>query len=199
MIKIVGISGSPRKNENSEKLLKLALEEIGKNKISTEFISLAGKNFSGCIACGYCKENFSCSKKDDLTPIIEILKDEDIKGIILASPVYMGGMTSQAKAFLDRSVLFRRNGFFFKDKVAGAITIGGSRNGGQDITLQNILAAFMIHDMIIVPDAAPTAHFGGAAWERVENGVFEDQLALDTIKNLGIKVSSLVARLYGVL
>ena len=108
----------------------------------------------------------------------------------------MGSMSAQTKAFLDRSVLFRRNGFYFKHKVAGALTVGGSRHGGQDLTLMNMHAAFMIHDMVIVPDASPTSHFGGAAWSKIEEGTMKDAVALDTVQNLGYNVADVVRKLY---
>jgi len=197
-MKIIGISASPRKDKHTEMFLKTALEAAKQKQpaLETIFVPLSGKRFFGCIACDYCRTHFSCSQKDDLFPVLEQLKDPDIKGIILASPVYMGGMTSQAKAFLDRSVLFRRNGFFFKNKVAAAIAVGGSRNGGQDLTLMNILTSFMIHDMLIVPDSSPTSHFGGAGWERVPESPHNDSIALDTIKNTGARVAELVTQLY---
>lgn len=197
-MKVIGISASPRKEKHTEMFLNIALTAIEEKqpKIKTSLISLGGKRFNGCISCDYCRSNFACSQKDDLYPVLEQLKDAEIKGILLASPVYMGGMTSQAKAFLDRSVLFRRNGFLFKDKVAAAIAVGGSRNGGQDLTLMSILASFMIHDMIIVSDGSPTAHFGGTGWERVPEGPQKDQLAIDTMKNTGYRVADLIGKLY---
>jgi multimeric flavodoxin WrbA len=196
-MKIAGIAASPRAGKNTEKSLQIVLDAVKEKQpeIETVFLPLSEKRFSGCISCDYCRTNFDCALEDDLTPVLNTLMDKDIQGIVLASPVYMGGMTSQAKAFLDRTVLFRRNGFFFQNKIAGAVAVGGSRNGGQELTLQNIHASFMIHDMIIVPDAAPSAHFGGAVWERVEGGMENDVIALETLKNLGYKMADLVCRL----
>lgn len=187
MKKIVGICGSPRNEKNTEKILAIALDAIKEKDpdIQTELITLAGKKFSGCIACDFCRTEYTCALKDDLHPILESLKDPSIKGFIIASPVYMGGMTSQTKAFIDRTVLFRRNNFAFRNKLAAAISIGGSRNGGQELTQTSILHSLMIHDMIIIGDKA---HFGASAWERVETGVLNDPLALEGLKNLGHKM-----------
>lgn len=195
---IAGIAASPRKNKNSEALLEYFMSAVKKEnpKLETKSFSLSEKTFSGCISCDYCRNHFGCSQKDDLFPILEELKDENIKGLVLVSPVYMGGMTSQAKAFLDRTVLFRRNGFAFQDKIAGAIAIGGSRNGGQELALQNMHAALMIHDMIVVQDSGPTSHFGGAGWERVPGGVMNDADSLDSIANLAKKMASMVERIH---
>lgn len=197
-MKVVGISCSPRKEKNSEFFLKITLDAVKKKEpaIETLFISLADKKFNGCVSCDFCKSNYGCSQKDDLDSVLEQLKDPDIKGIILSTPVYMGGMASQAKAFLDRTVLFRRNGFVLKDKIAAAIAVGGSRNGGQDLTLMNIHAAFMIHDMLVISDGSPTAHFGGTGWERAPETPAKDQLSLDTMKNTGYRMAEMVRKLY---
>lgn len=104
----------------------------------------------------------------------------------MATPVYMGSMTSQAKAFLDRSVLYRRNGFLFKNKLGAVLTVGGSRNGGQELTIQAVHAAMMIHDMIIVGDGD---HFGGTAWANHPDGYQEDVAGITTAKNVGKRIT----------
>ncbi|MCK4778349.1 MAG: flavodoxin family protein [Actinomycetia bacterium] len=168
MAKIIGISASPRKGMSTEYYIKILLSEIKKEsskKIDTEQINLSSAVVKPCIACDYCKTHFDCSQDDTFKKeFIDKLKDDDLKGIVFGSPVYMGGITALGKAFLDRTVLFRRNNFHFKNMVGGAFSIGNSRNGGQELTLSNIHHAFLIHDMIIVGDGFSTSHFGGSAW-----------------------------------
>ena len=190
-MKILGISCSPRKDRNTELCLKKALDKAATfSNIETQFISLSGKNFSGCIACDYCRKTLDCSLKDDFQKeILPILKDPDLKGIIIATPVYFGSMSSQCKAFLDRTLPLRRNGFLLKNKVAGVIAVGGSRNGGQELTIQAVHSALLIHDCIIVSDGANTAHFGGAAWERHPGGIEQDETGILTIQNLGKRIA----------
>ena len=50
-MKVIAISGSPRKNGNTEQACRAALAPIEEAGIETELISLAGKNIQGCIAC----------------------------------------------------------------------------------------------------------------------------------------------------
>ena len=88
----------------------------------------------------------------------------------MATPVYMGSMTSQGKAFLDRCVSLRRNGFLLRNKVGGVIAVGGVRNGGQSLTIQAVQAALLVQDMVIVSDGRPTAHFGGTVWSGHPDG-----------------------------
>lgn len=120
------------------------------------------------------------------------LADPNIGGLLLGSPVYMGSMSSQLKAFLDRSVVFRRNGFLFQDKPAAAIAVGGSRNGGQELTIQAIHAALLIHDMIIVGDGQPGAHFGGTLCSR--DDVTRDP-GLETAAATGRRLALLIKQL----
>lgn len=191
-MKIIGISASARKAKSTHFLLEQCLQEaantakqLGKN-LETELIDLAPLKMNGCIACGKCQKAVLCSQDDDFQPLIGKLADPELTGIILATPVYMGSMSAQAKAFIDRTVLFRRNGFMFKNKLGGAIAVGGSRNGGQELSIQAIHAGMMIHDMIIVGDGD---HFGGAAWGGNPAGYEADEPGINTAKNLGKRMA----------
>ena len=191
-MKIIGVSASARINKSTSFLLKQCLEkakssavEMGKT-LEVELIDLAPLKFNGCIACDACKKGVLCSQEDDFQQLIPKLGDPEVAGIIIATPVYMGCMSSQAKAFIDRTVLYRRNGFLFRNKLGGVITVGGSRNGGQELTIQAVHAAMMIHDMIIVGDGD---HFGGAAWGNHPDGYQKDQIGIQTAKNLGKRMT----------
>ncbi len=199
-MKIIGIAASPRKNKASRFLLQKSLEaaqQVAKedhNPIEVELIDLSPLKFRGCIACDKCKKGPTCSQDDDFQELIPKLADPALGGIILSTPVYMGSMTSQAKAFLDRTVLFRRNGFQFRDKIGGVIAVGGSRNGGQELTCQTVHAAMMIHDMIVVGDGG---HFGGAAWSNHPDGYEGDDTGIATAEELGIRVANVALRQNG--
>ena len=199
-MKIIGVSASPRKNKSTRFLLEKCLDEVkltakaSGNKIDVELIDLAPLKFQGCISCDTCKKSMKCSQQDDFQPLISKLADPEIAGIILASPVYMGCMSSQAKAFIDRTVLFRRNGFIFRNKLGGVLTVGGSRNGGQELTIQAVHAAMMIHDMIIVGDGD---HFGGAAWAKHPDGYEGDTIGIATARNLGRRMGEVSLKMQG--
>ncbi len=197
-MKIIGIAASARKNKSTHFLLDQCLKEskrtaelLGKN-LEVELIDLASLQLHGCIACDKCKKGVLCSQEDDFQPLISQLADPEVVGIIMATPVYMGCMSAQAKAFIDRTVLFRRNGFMFKNKLGGVIAVGGSRNGGQELTIQAVHAAMMIHDMIIVGDGD---HFGGAAWANHPEGYKGDATGISTAENLGKRMSEVACLL----
>lgn len=191
-MKIIGVSASPRPNKSTRFLLDQCLEEMRSTAdtagtaITTEVIDLAGKTIHGCISCGKCKKGVLCSQEDDFQEIIPILNDSSVKGIVLATPVYLGSMSSQAKAFLDRSVLFRRNGFLFKNMIGSVLAVGGSRNGGQELTIQAVHAAMLIHDMILVGDGM---HFGGTGWSNHPEGYEGDQSGIETARLTGKRVA----------
>jgi multimeric flavodoxin WrbA len=195
-MKILGICASPRKHKSSHFLLQQCLAELESGSaalgtpIETEIIDLAGLQISGCIACDKCKKGVHCSQDDDFQQIIPKLSDPLLRGIVLATPVYMGGMTSQAKAFLDRSVIFRRNGFLLKNLVGGVLAVGGSRNGGQELTIQAVHAAMMIHDMILIGDGN---HFGGIGWSNHPDGYEKDETGIETARLTGKRMAEVVA------
>ena len=190
-MKIIGINGSPRKNRTTQKSLEICLDAARKesDRIETEIIELADLNIRGCLDCGYCKTQLKCKQEDDLNSLIPTLSDKNIAGIIIGTPVYLGTMTSQCKAFLDRSVLFRRNGFIFRNKVGSVLAVGGVRNGGQELTIQAVQAALMCHDMICVSDGFDTSHFGATLFSGTEGGVEADDFGLKTAQNLGRRVA----------
>jgi len=195
-MKIIGINCSPRKNQTTQKSLEICLEEARKesDEIETEIIELAGLNIGGCVACGYCKKQLKCRQEDDFNSLIPTLSDKKVAGIIIGTPVYFGTMVSQCKAFLDRSVLFRRNGFLFRNKVGGVLAVGGVRNGGQELTIQAVQAALMCHDMICVSDGNNTCHFGATLFSGGDGGIEADEFGVETTKNLGRRVAQ-VAKL----
>ena len=198
-MKIVGVSCSPRKGKTTHISLERCLSAISKNfpDIQTEMIDLAKMEIKGCIACGQCMKKLACSQEDDFNSLIPILSDAELGGIIMATPVYMGTMTSQCKAFLDRCVMFRRNGFMFRDVVGGVIAVGGFRNGGQEAAIQNIQSVMLVQDMIVVGDGKPGAHFGGAMWGGHPDGIEKDEPGLATVESLGQRVAQVALKIHG--
>lgn len=197
MKKLLIINGSPKnKNSNTEIYLEQLRNYLKKENIYFEQINLADYNYDGCIDCGYCRNNFSCSQNDDFTnKLLPLLKEKNFDAFIFASPVYFGGITWKLRAFFDRTVLFRRNNFFFNDKIAGAITIGGSRNGGQELAIIDIIKFALIHGMIVVSDDAPTSHFGSTIWRYANNENGIDELGYNMILNLAKKIIKIVNKL----
>ncbi len=186
--------GSPREDGNTAHLVKTALKSAEEAGAETELINIASMNIEPCIACDICKNIGECGIYDDMRVIIAKLQDAD--GIIIGSPVYFGSVTSQLKMFMDRSRPLRMN-FKLRDKVGGAIAVGGSRNGGQETTISTIREFFLIQDAIVVGDGAPLAHYGGTGVGKVKGDAKTDAVGVETSRNLGRRVAELAMKLAG--
>jgi multimeric flavodoxin WrbA len=197
-MKIVGISCSPRKGKSTKYALEVCLQAVKEMvpDIETMLIELSEMKMNGCLACSKCMKVLECSQEDDFIKMIPILSDSELAGLVVATPVYFGSMTSQCKAFLDRCVMFRRNGFLLRDKVGGVIAVGGVRNGGQELAIQAVQAAMLVQDMVVVSEGRPTSHYGATLWSGHPDGIEKDTFGLETARNLGKRVAEVAARMY---
>jgi len=100
-MKVLGIYGSPRKGGNSDQLLDKALEGARSAGAETSSIYARDLKMCGCLECGGCDKTGRCVVEDEMQSVYPLLKDSDI--IFLASPIFFYGLTSQAKALIDRS------------------------------------------------------------------------------------------------
>jgi multimeric flavodoxin WrbA len=213
---ILGICGSPR-NANTELLLDKALESAGDaSGLKTEKIRLKGKNINYCSGCFKCLDladnDYGCQLyRDEMDEIFHQLKQ--CQGLILATPVYFGGVTGQLKTFMDRTEPLLRYAkgtwrYTLRNKVGGAIAVGGNRNGGQESTLIAIHHFFFIHDMIVVgvgPDEQPGCYLGGSAYSgydpdkgsKIKDAVRTDELGIRSSEILGRRVAEVVLKIQG--
>jgi len=197
-MKIVGISCSPRKGKSTKYALEVCLQAVKESVPGgeTTLIELSEMKINGCIACGKCMKVLECSQEDDFVKMIPTLSDPELAGLVVATPVYFGSMTSQCKAFLDRCVMFRRNGFLLRDKVGGVIAVGGFRSGGQELTIQSVHAAMLVQDMVVVSEGRPTSHYGATLWSGHPDGIEKDTFGLETARNLGKRVAEVAAKMH---
>lgn len=203
--KILGISGSPRKNANTDFLLDVALKAAeNTGGIETEIIYLRDYSINPCIGCYACCSEIAAKKdsacltfKDGMDEIYPKLKECD--GLIIGTPVYFGSMTAQTKAFMDRTEGLLRYGFStyqnaLRNKVGAGIAVGGNRNGGQEFTLQAIHYYCLIQDMIVIgtgPDPTPGCYLGGCGTNSPQRGRIKDAVKSD---DLGIKSSEIIGK-----
>lgn len=102
VIKILGISASPRGKANSYYLLKRALAEAKKAVKDAEIYvySFQKKTFSGCIHCYGCRRQDNCVIEDDFQDLADRWRASD--AIIYSVPVYHMSIPGQLKCFIDR-------------------------------------------------------------------------------------------------
>ena len=104
-MKIVAINGSPRKNGNTAQVLEVVRREV--EAAGVEFqVFQPGAKVHPCMACYHCLNTGSlrCVQTDDMVnDIIAACIEAD--GILLAAPVYHGGISGNMKCVLDRLML----------------------------------------------------------------------------------------------
>ncbi len=178
---IVGICGSPRE-QATEWVLKEALRMLAEKGEETRFWSVRGKCVEPCAHCDYCLRNKECVVQDDVQELYALLAEA--KGIILATPVYNGGVSAQIKAVMDRMrapVASEKN--FFRGKVGMGIAIGGDRTGGQEFALMQIHTFYIINGMVPVGGGFFGANLGATLWSKdTLAGVQADEEGLRSLK-----------------
>ena len=171
---IVGICGSPR-NGATEHVLREALNMLQQMGFETEFFTVRNKKIGFCLHCDYCLKHKECIQKDDMYTVYRLLKDAD--GIILATPVYNGGVSAQMKAVMDRTrALLAADINALKYKIGSVITVGGDRVGGQELAAQQILTFYVLNGVIPVSGGPFGANLGATFWSKdTLEGVKEDK------------------------
>lgn len=124
MSKATIIFGSPRKNSNTHILVETVIKGLEDKDVSYKIFYLNEMDIKGCQACYYCKNSKirECIIKDDMQAIYKSINESD--GIIVASPIYFGGITSQTKTWLDRLFPYidmQANSTMPEEKTAGLI------------------------------------------------------------------------------
>jgi multimeric flavodoxin WrbA len=100
MMRALGIYGSPRKAGNSDILLDNALKGIHDQGAVVTRIYVRDLRISGCIECGGCEKTGICIVQDDMQGVYPLFDETDV--IILSSPIFFYGLSSQLKALVDR-------------------------------------------------------------------------------------------------
>lgn len=121
MSKITVLIGSPRKNGNTEILANAFIDGVNKQENTVEVISVTGKHVNGCTGCNFCyrDKRHNCVQKDDMLGIYEKLADAEV--LVIATPVYFYGVSSQLKCIIDRLHNPIRNTFKMKELVLLAV------------------------------------------------------------------------------
>ncbi|MHC4182780.1 MAG: flavodoxin family protein [Planctomycetota bacterium] len=127
-MKVLGISGSPRKSQTTEGLVKTVLDATG---LETELISLHGKKINGCICCLGCVEDNICKVQDDYIPLMDKVLKAD--AIVIGAANYFGRLNALAHSFLERFYCFRHDkgghgGMRLSGKLGAIASVGG---GGE--------------------------------------------------------------------
>ena len=189
-MRVLGISGSPRREGNTDILVNTALEVLAGEGLETEFLSLADRPIKACVACRGCfdSETIRCIQKD---PAFEGIlgKFAEADGILIGSPVYFGSATPQIMALLDRvGYVSREHPQLLRRKVGAAIVV--ARRAGQNFTFAQLNYFFLISEMIV-----PGSTYWNVAFGREKGDVRNDEEGMDTVANLARNMAWLMKRI----
>ena len=109
MLKVLGISGSPRRGGNSDMLLQSILTGAKTAGAETEAVYLSKLSFRGCIGCEKCQQDGECTGlRDDMQLLYP--KITESRGIVLVCPTHNYNVTAWMKAFIDRLYCYYKFG-----------------------------------------------------------------------------------------
>jgi multimeric flavodoxin WrbA len=186
-MKAIGISGSPRKNGNTEIITEHILKAIEEEGHKTELVRLAGLDIRPCTACMACLKEETCSIRDDLFPIYNRMKEAD--AIILTTPVYCGSATGLMKSLMDRtSYISSHNGRLFEGKVGGPFVV--TRRSADYFTQAQLNFWFHVQGLFIPGSLHPNIAFG-----RDKGDVQSDREGLGTAWKFGKNIAFLADKL----
>lgn len=177
---ILALNGSPNKDGNCAFLLN----EILKN-IKDADCEIVDVNYAVSSAkhpfCTVCSNpcNKSCYSG---TALDELYKKIDIADfVIIASPVYFGGMSGQLKTFFDKTRAVRGEKRWLGKPMA-AVSVGASKYGGQERTVNQIQSCALVLGMNVLGNSCSDemGHFGVSAQRPAK----DDQYAVTQCKNL---------------
>lgn len=139
-MKVLGISGSPRHDHTTDKLVKAVLSKIN---VDTEFISLAGKRIGPCIACLGCVEDNICKVNDDMKELRQKIAEAD--AYVIGASNYFSMLNGLTHCFLERFYQFRHiEGKVVAGKLGVAVGAGGSSG---DFPVSNIKTFFQYNQI----------------------------------------------------
>jgi len=190
-MKVLGISGSPRKGGNTDIAIHTAFGVFAEEGIATEFLSLADRPVRPCTACGGCakQEQPQCVIDD---PAFEGMIDKFIEadGLLIGSPVYFGSATPETMSLLDRvGYVSRMHGnTILRRKVGAAIVV--ARRAGHNFTFAQLNYFFLISEMIV-----PGSTYWNIAFGRQKGEVTADEEGIETIRHLAANMAWLMKKL----
>lgn len=119
-MKIIGVSGSPIVQGNTDRIVKAILEKTGSE---TVFVNLSQIKFDPCRGCCHlCAETNMCPVKDDLHPYLELILKS--KALVLGTPYQLGMPTGFMFNFLTRLFCFHHVKKLLVDKPALLVSVG---------------------------------------------------------------------------
>ncbi|MEA4964632.1 MAG: flavodoxin family protein [Oscillospiraceae bacterium] len=122
MKKVIALHASKRKR-NTYNLLVQIQQELARNDVEVEIISLYDYKIQSCFGCETCIIHDNCIHNDDVELLMNKMMAAD--GIILSSPVYLQQVSGTLKSLIDRTCKwYHRPALYGKPVLCVATTKG---------------------------------------------------------------------------
>lgn len=115
-IEVLGISGSPIENSNTDRLVRAVLDATG---LECEFVKLSRINIRPCQACVRCVQDNICKVNDDFPELAEKIKNA--KALIIGAYLPYKQIDGFTKAFLERLWSLRHVTNLLKGKLCATV------------------------------------------------------------------------------
>ena len=144
-IKVLGISGSPIKNSNTDRLIQAVLNETG---AESEFVKLSDINVRPCLACKKCVPDNICKVNDDFPELAEKIKTA--KALVIGGYIPYSQIDGFTKSLLERFWSFRHQKNLLKGKVVATILTGCAPEALAAVNQALAVEMTVIEDMDLV-------------------------------------------------
>lgn len=136
---IIGISSSPIRGGNVDRMVQYILEHSGK---PAQFVNLTELTYSPCRACAHlCAKDNICRLDDDLRSLYQEIIDAE--ALVLGTPSYFNNLNGFMTVFLERLWAFRHQRFPLEGKPYAVIACGGIQSPHQAIeSVQRRMSAY---------------------------------------------------------
>jgi len=115
-IEVLGISGSPLENSNTDRLVRAVLDAT---KLEFEFVKLSRVNIRPCLACKQCVPDNICKVRDDFPQLAERIKKA--KALIIGAYMPYKQIDGFTKALLERFWSLRHVNNLLRGKLCATV------------------------------------------------------------------------------
>lgn len=183
---ILALNGSHNNDGSTAFLLKEVLRHCADRGAECEIVSVHEAVMSAklpfCVACqSPCQK--ACYKGTLLDELFDKVEKADF--VVFGSPVYFGSMSAQMKALFDKTRYARTNKLWLGKPMA-AVSVGATKYGGQERTIDHIHSTALVSGMTILGNGSEMGmgHFGVSA-QRPAN---EDTYAIKQCESLAAAI-----------
>ena len=127
-IEVLGISGSPIENSNTDRLIQAMLDATG---LECEFVKLSKINVRPCLACKKCVPDNVCKVNDDFPELAEKIKEAG--ALIIGAYLPYKQIDAFTKALLERFWSLRHLTNLLGGKLCATVITHLTEDAGESV------------------------------------------------------------------